>query len=266
MKIFKEINHYLQVYGKFASTSISEATSFRTSFILMIFMDVFFNLSSLFTISIIYDHVSLVGNWNKDQLLFFTCFMLVVDCFHMLFLSHGFWRFSDDLKTGNLDYTLLRPVSSIFTVFFRHFKPSSIPDLFLTVGLLIYFGIKVGLEIWQWIAIPFLVLISFTLLALIEFIISCAMFWLVEGLGVNFLRMQLQSMSRMPDFIYNPFMKRVLTFCIPILLVGSGPVQFLFDASKWDYVAYMIAAIILCYYFLIYLWNKGLNFYDSASS
>lgn len=261
-----EIKHYFLVYQKFVSTSTSEATSFRTSFILMVFMDIFFNLTSLFSVSIIFDHVSLVGTWTKNQLLFFTSFMLVVDCFHMLFLSHGFWRFSDDLKSGNLDYTILRPVSSIFTVFFRHFKPSSIPDIFLTFGVLIYYGIQIDLGFVQWALIPFLVAISFILLALIEFIISCAMFWLVEGLGVNFLRMQLQSISRMPDFIYSTFMKRVLTFCIPILLVGSGPVQFLFDFNNWHYIAYMLIGIVACYYFLHFIWRKGLDQYDSASS
>lgn len=261
-----EIKHCLKVYGMFVSTSVSEATSFRTSFILMVFMDIFFNLSSLFSVSIIYDHVNLIGFWSKDHLLFFTSFMLVIDCFHMLFLSHGFWRFSDDLKSGNLDYTILRPVSSIFTVFFRHFKPSSLPDIFITFGLLIYFGMKLDFVFWQWAIIPILIILSFTLLALIEFIISCAMFWVVEGLGVNFLRMQMQAVSRMPDFIYGSLMKRVLTFCLPVLLVGSGPVQFLFDPTKWSYLIYMTLAIICCYYILIFTWNRGLNQYDSASS
>lgn len=266
MKLLNEIKHYLSVYKKFVSTSVAEATSFRVSFILMVFMDVFFNLSSLFTVSIIYDHVSLIGSWSKNHLLFFTSFMLVVDCFHMLFLSHGFWRFSDDLKSGNLDFILLRPTSSIFTVFFRYFKPSSVPDIFLTFGLLIYYGNKINLQWLDWLLLPFLILISFVLLALIEFIISCAMFWLVEGIGVNFLRMQMQSMSRMPDFIYANAMKRIFTFLVPILLIGSGPVHFLLDKSYWYLIVAMIIAIIICFYLLQYIWNKGLDFYDSASS
>lgn len=265
-KLLSEIKHYLKVYEMFVSTSVSVATSFRTSFILMVFMDIFFNLSTLFTVSIIFDHVELVGTWNRERLMFFTSFMLVIDCFHMLFLSSGFWRFSDDLKSGNLDYTILRPVSSIFTVFFRYFKPSSVPDFFITVGLLIYYGMKINLQLIHWVLIPFLVIFSFILLALIEFIVSCAMFWVVEGLGVNFLRMQLQSISRMPDFIYNNFMKRLLTLCIPVLLVGSGPVMFLLDFNNWHYLVYMGISIVICFYILIFTWNRGLNHYDSASS
>lgn len=266
MKLFSETKHYLSVYRKFISTSVSEATSFRTSFILMIFMDIFFFLSAILTVDFIYDHVATIGSWKRPQLMFFISFMLTVDHLHMLLLSHNFWRFSDDLKSGNLDFTLLRPLSSIFIVFFRYFKPSSIPNSFISTGTLIYFGMQNGFGPTQWILLPFLVILAFILLALLEFIISCAMFWLVEGLGINFLRMQMQQLSRWPDFIYGYFTKKLLTFGVPVLLIGSGPVHFLLDISNWPYLLGMIVACIGCFYFLIFLWNRGLNHYDSASS
>ncbi len=266
MKLFSETKHYLSVYKKFISTSVSEATSFRTSFILMIFMDIFFFLSAILTVDFIYDHVATIGSWKRPQLMFFISFMLTVDHLHMLLLSHNFWRFSDDLKSGNLDFTLLRPLSSIFIVFFRYFKPSSIPNSFISTGTLIYFGMQNGFGPTQWILLPFLVILAFILLALLEFIISCAMFWLVEGLGINFLRMQMQQLSRWPDFIYGYFTKKLLTFGVPVLLIGSGPVHFLLDINNWPYLLGMIIACIGCFYFLIFLWNRGLNHYDSASS
>lgn len=264
--LVSEFNHYFSVYKKFVSTSVSEATSFRTSFILMVFMDMFFFLSALLTVDFIYDHVATIGDWKRPQLMFFISFMLCVDHLHMLLLSHSFWRFSDDLKTGNLDFTLLRPLSSIFIVFLRYFKPSSIPNSFLTTGTMIYFGMENGFTFFQWLMLPFLIILAFILLALLEFVISCAMFWLVEGLGINFLRMQMQQVSRWPDFIYGYFTKKLLTFALPVLLIGSGPVHFLFNPSHWEWIVGLIVACILTYKVLIYIWNKGLDHYDSASS
>lgn len=264
--MFKELKHYLSVYKMFVYTSSAQAMSFRTSFVLMIFMDIFFFLSALLTVDFIYDHVAQIGAWRREQLMFFISFMLCVDHLHMLLLSHSFWRFSDDLKSGDLDYTLLRPMSSIFIVFFRYFKPSSIFNTFTTGGALIYFALKLDFTWTQWAMLPFLIVLAFVLLALLEFIISCAMFWLVEGLGINFLRMQMQSVSRWPDFIYSYYTKKFLTFVVPVLLIGSGPVHFLFDPSNWHWIASMFVACIGCYYFLHFLWNKGLTHYDSASS
>jgi ABC-2 type transport system permease protein len=266
MKFFNELKHYLSVYKEFVATSTSQAMSFRTSFVLMIVMDIFFFLSALLTVDFIYDHVAEIGSWRREELMFFITFMLNVDHLHMILLSHGFWRFSDDLKSGDLDYTLLRPLSSIFIVFFRYFKPSSIFNSILTTSALIYFGSKLGFGLWQWCVLPFLIILAFILLALLEFIISCAMFWLVEGLGINFLRMQMQSVSRWPDFIYSYYTRKVLTFVLPVLLIGSGPVHFILDPSQWYWIVVMFIAVITCYYVLHFIWNKGLNHYDSASS
>ena len=49
---------YKEVYSQFLAASISEETSFRANFILLIFLDLFFYASTLFTADFIYDHVS----------------------------------------------------------------------------------------------------------------------------------------------------------------------------------------------------------------
>lgn len=250
----------------FTSTSFSLAMSFRLNFFLLIVMDLFFYFSSLATVSIIFDHVQTIGPWNKDQLMFFTSFMLCVDHLHMTLISESFWVFSRDLKTGNVDFILLRPIHSIFSIFFRHVRASSLCNIFIIWACLIYFGLKIDLPILSWICLPFLVILSFALLAILEIIISTSMFWMTEGMGINFLRMQMQNLSRWPDFIYSKLSRRVFKVFFPILLIGSAPVHFLLDHSSWIYLIYLIIAIVLSYLALITLWKIALRQYESASS
>lgn len=260
------IKHYLSIYKMYVATSVSEASSFRLNFVLLIVMDIFFYLSALLTVSFIYDHISTIGPWNRDQLLFFVAFMLTIDHLHMTLLSESFWILSEDIKTGRLDYTLLKPVHSIFIVFFRYFRPSSFINIIFTWSALIYYGLKVDLPIVSWILLPLLVLLSFILLAIIEFIITTSMFWLTEGLGINILRMQFQQLARWPDFIYNPLAKRALTFFFPILVIGSAPVKFLLQPTSASPLLGLLVAIIASYFFLIFIWKKAIAHYDSASS
>lgn len=268
MKIFNktEFAYYFKIYRSFISISFTEAMSFRTSFILLILMDIFFYASTLATVSFIYDHVEMIGPWDKHKLMFFISFMLALDHLHMSFLSESFWYLSRHIKQGDIDFILLRPAHSIFSVFFRHIRPSSLCNTPLVWGGLIYFGMQIPLRLDQWILIPFLLLLAFTLLAILEFIISTAMFWTTEGMGINFLRMQMQSLSRWPDFIYHQFSRRVFLIFFPLLLIGSGPIRFLYDYSYWLYLLGMLIAIIIGAKVLTYLWQKALKNYESASS
>lgn len=257
---------YLRVYKKFFETSLAEASSFRTSFILIIIMDIVFYATSISSVSFIYDHVSTIGPWSKNQLLFFIAFMLTIDHLHMTIVSENFWELSIKIRTGTLDFDLLRPLSSIFSVFFRYVRTSSMVNTPIVWSMLIYFGLKLNLTWQQWIVIPPLVIIGFTLFVIIEFCLSVAMFWTIEGWGINFLRMQMQQLSRWPHFIYSYFPRKILTIFLPILLAGSGPVSFIYQFTDYNLLLRLIISIIIFSFILNSLWNFALKKYDSPSS
>ena len=254
------------VYKKFFETSLAEASSFRTSFVLIMLMDLLFYFTTLSSVSFIYDHVSTIGPWSKDQLMFFIAFMLTMDHIHMTIISENFWELSVKIRTGTLDFDILRPLSSIFSVFLRYVRTSSMFNTPFVWGMLIYFGSKLNLTIGQWLIIPPLIILGFILFVMIEICISVAMFWTIEGWGINFLRMQFQQLARWPHFIYSYFPRKILTILIPVLLVGSGPVSFIYNFNQYQLLLYMIVAIIVFSIITKYLWRFGLNRYDSPSS
>lgn len=260
------MKHYWHVYKKFVSTSVSVETSFRTSFILLILMDFFFFCSSVFSVSFIYDHVAQIGPWERSHLLFFITFMLTIDNLHMMIFSQSFWEFSFNIRTGALDYVILKPMSTIFSVFFRHFRASSLFNTPLFFGALIYYGMEIGLTPLDWCLMPLFILMGLALLVVIEFILSTSMFWMTDGTGINFLRMQMQQLARWPNFVYQGFIRKALTVILPVLLIGSGPVHFLVDKSQWQLLALMVIVFFVLLFLLRIIWSFGLRHYDSASS
>jgi ABC-2 type transport system permease protein len=264
--MISSLKHYLGVYRYFVTTSVSEALSFRTSFMLLIMMDIFFYFSVLFSVDFLFDHMQTIGPWTKYQLLFFISFMLNIDAIHMGVFSSNFWMLGFKIRTGELDFDLLKPTHSIFICFFRYLKPSSLITAPVAWAMLIYYGSKIGLLWYDWLLIPPLILLGLSLLCVLEFILSTSMFWLVEGMGVNFLRMQMQQMARWPDFIYKYTYQKIFTIAVPVLLIGSGPVHFILDKSNWHYLVGMFVALFISSLILIKIWNKALCQYDSASS
>ena len=264
--MLSRIRHYLAVYREFVSNSFSEAMSYRTHFVLLIVMDLCFYASTVLSVDFLYDHVARIGVWEREQFLFFVAFMLAVDHLHMTFVSENFWVFSFDLKTGVLDFTLLKPLGAIFTIFFRYVRPASLLNIFVPWGLLIHFGRAAGLPAWGWVALPFLVVLALTLLVSLEILLCMSMFWLVEAVGINFLRMQLQQVSRWPDFVYRHLAQKFFTVVFPILLIGSAPVRFLFDPTDYRMLLGAFAAIGITWVLIRWFFRLGLRAYESASS
>jgi len=258
--------NYWEIYKKFVSTSTTMAMSFRLPFVLLIVMDLCFYFTSLLTIDFIFNHIQHMGPWNRDQLMFFMAFMLLLDNLHMTFVSESFWELSMMLKTGQFDYVVLRPMNTLFSTFFRYFRPSTMLNFPIAVGVLIHYGILIQLSPLAWALLPLFVILSFILLIEVEFIITTSMFWVIDGLGINFLRMQFQKLARWPNFVYASLPRRVFTLIFPILVIGSAPVSYLIDQSKWYWPLGLLVSIILLGFVLKFLWTTGIRRYESASS
>jgi ABC-2 type transport system permease protein len=258
---------YWGVYREFLANAFAEASSYRLHFVLLIIMDQLFYFSSLGSVSFIFDHVDAIGPWGRDEFMFFTAFMLAVDHLHMTFISESFWNFSFDLRTGRLDFVLLRPLNTIFSIFFRYIRPATMINFVTPWAFLIHFGSAVDLGVGQWVSLPFLVVASLVFLVSVEILISMLMFWTVEAFGINFLRMQLQNISRWPDFVYRGVARRFFTLVIPVLLVGSAPVKAILnpeeDASG---LLWMLLGLLLIWVAIRFVWKLGLKSYESASS
>ena len=229
-------------------------------------VDTFFLISTLGSAYVLFSHVETIGPWNRDKLLFFLCFMLAVDDWQNLLVTNNFWMLSSDLKEGNLDYVFLKPVKSLFPLFFKYLRIASLGSVITTAVLLIYFGLELNFSILQWFLLPPLLLLALVLRSLIEMAIALMMFWTTEGTGINFIRLQLQSVSRWPDFIYKGLAKKALLTLVPVLLIGSAPLHFLFDFSQWQMLLLLVS---LCFVFLFivrFMWTRAKYKYESASS
>jgi ABC-2 type transport system permease protein len=260
------IRFYWSIYRQFVATCFAQASSFRLHFVLLIVMDLFFYASLLLTVGVLYDHLPLIHGWNRNHFIFFVSFVIAVDQLHMTFLSENFWWFSEHVRTGTLDFILLKPGNPLFTVFLRVMRPGSLCLLPVPWALLIHFGRRLDLTAVSWMLLPLGVLLATAFRVSFEILISMGTFWMVQSYGINFVRIQFQNISRWPDFAYLGFFRRVFTFVFPILLMGSAPVRFLFDPWDWSGVLLMLVYICALSLLAAVLWRIGLRQYESASS
>ena len=262
-----KMKHYWLVYQEFFKTSLAEASSYRINFVLLFILDIIFYASTFASIDFIFFHVGHIGVWNREQFMFFISFVMVVDHLHLTFVSANFWILAEQLKLGDFDFVLLRPIHSLFIVFFRYIRVASFASSLVIWPVLVYFALEVQLSLVSWILLPLMIILAFSLIVITESLISTLMFWTVEGIGINFLRMQLQGLSQYPDFVYQTLVRRFFTFVLPILTATSAPPHFLLNPQQqWPKLCLLVVTILVAWFLLLKVWKMAINRYESASS
>lgn len=262
----KTIRRYFEVYKQYWVQQLALASSFRLNFSLMILFDIMYYAVSLYTIDIIFLYSGHIGSWDRNQFMLFAAFMMALDNIHMAMVSQGFWIFASNIRLGGLDHYLVKPVHPLFSCFMQHFRPTLLISAFIPWTALYYFAVKCELSALSMALLPLLLLVGLFLLVCIEITISMLNFITIEGAGINFFRMQLQAVSRWPRFIYSTMARRVFTFIIPILIVGSFPVTFAFDNSRIDVLIGLVVAAGAAFIVMMKAWQWGIRRYQSASS
>lgn len=260
------LKHYTGIYREFVSNCFAEALTYRLHFVLMIVMDLIFYASIFGSVDFLFAHLERIGPWGRSEFMFFMAFMIAVEHLHMTFVSENFWTFSRDIRLGQLDFILLKPVGALFVIFFRYMRPATLLNAVVPWWALWHYGQLLHLSALAWVSLPPLVLLGLALLVSVEILISMSMFWIVESMGINFLRMQLQQVSRWPDFVYLYFAQKLFSYVVPVLLVGSAPVRFLLDAQEWPGLLKMLLVMGMCWILTAWCWRQGLRSYESASS
>lgn len=261
------LTHYWRVYKRFLQAAFAESSTYRLNFSLIILVDIVFYFGALASGEILFGNVESIGDWNREQFLFFIAFTLAVDHLHMTFFAESFWRFSEHVRTGGLDFILLRPVGAFFSTFFQHIRIPSILVGIIPWYFLWHYGYELQLVAWQCLLLIPLLLCALALQLCLEFLLTMLTFWLIESTGLNDIRLQLQQLSRWPDFIYLRPLRILFTYLCPILMISSVPVHTLFEPTVYLPLLggmLMFIAGIAC--LTRYFWRKGLRQYESASS
>jgi ABC-2 type transport system permease protein len=260
------IRPYIAVLHQQFLNSFAKMMAFRVSMIIAASVEISVFLTFYLTANFLFNHIDTIGTWRRPEFMFFTFWYLMVMSTHNAFLAPNFWNFSMEIRTGNLDFRLLRPLGSLFDVFTAIQRPTSIMMLPIHIGFLIYYGAQAHLTGLSWTLLLPLLLLSFSLVALVEMAIAMTVFWTKGGEGLNFIRMQSQQFQRWPDFMFPDGIRRFFSSVIPILIALSFPVRFALNNTEWRGVLATALASIIFWFVVRLMWREGLKRYESASS
>ena len=262
------MRRYLRLYLYFLRFSFSRAMEFRVDFYFRIFMDSLWYAVNLTFFWVLYKHSSFMGGWSFDQALVFAAGVFLSDALHMTFFSNNLWWFPIFVNKGDLDYYLVRPVSSLFFLSLRDFAANSFINLLVALAILVWslarYPEPLGPE--RIALYGALLLLGVFLAYVMNFLFLIPVFWMHNAMGLRETYFGLSRFSVRPDGIYQGWVRRLLTSVLPFALITSFPARALFEQHPGTIVLHMLVVTAALFLALQAFWRLGLRAYASASS
>lgn len=259
---------YARLYAHFVRFSISRAMEFRLDFFFRVIMDLAYYGVNIAFYQVIFLHTELLGGWDRDQTLVFMSGFLLVDALVMTVFSNNIWWLPIFINRGDMDYYLLRPVSSLFFLSLRDFAVNSFINLLFAVGILSW-AISRAADPWtagQVAAFVGLLGVGAFLHYAVHMLMILPVFWIQQGASLHTIFYSFQRFMERPDRIFSGWVRKVLVSVAPFALMASFPARLLIDGLDWATLGHLLLVTGLFFAALVVVWNLGLRAYSSASS
>lgn len=259
---------YLRLYLHFLRFSFSRAMEFRVDFYFRIVMDAVFYALHLAFFTILYGHTRELGGWTLDQVYIFVCGYFVLDAVNMTVFGNNLWWLPMYINRGDLDYYLVRPVSSLFFLSLRDFAANSFVNLVMAVGLLVWSIARYPLPLGAGRIGVYLCLIVLgnILFYLLRLLFLLPVFWTHTSRGLDELYFHLEKFAERPHQIYQGWLRYALLTVLPFALLASVPAHALFEELRLDRLLHVLVVTVAAFLVVLWMWGRGLRAYASASS
>lgn len=280
---------YLRVFLTFARNSFVRDMTFRANFILQCISSVSYTAMNLGFYEIIFGHTKSIGfgtGWARSEFYVFLATVWIINSLVQAFFMPNAQEFSELIRTGNLDFALLKPIDTQFLISFTKIEWSSLANLMMGVGLLVYSVSNLTadptrpLSLQPWMVgfyVLFLV-VGVAIMYSVMVSLAATSIWLGRNQTLYNFWFYLTNFYRQPMEIYqNGFwgwtMWGLFTFVLPILVVVNVPARLLarplrpgFEPWEGWLAIYAVVAAVLSLTMSRWIFKRALLSYRSASS
>ncbi|HZZ74066.1 MAG TPA: ABC-2 family transporter protein [Pirellulales bacterium] len=269
---------YFRVFLTFARNSLVRDMTFRGNFIIECISSLSWMFMQLGFYELIFKFSPSIGEgtgWEKYPFYVFLATTLFVNSLVEAFFMPNTEEFSEMIRTGGLDFALLKPIDTQFLISLAKIDWSALSN-FLFAALLLTFSLAhlaFTPSVVQILLYPLYVVCGLLIFYSLIISLAATSIWLGRNQSLYDFWFYITNFSRYPMEIYQgPVglpLRNVFTFIIPVLIVVNIPARLLakpFDAQNWYLVLFALGATVVSLLASRRLFVKALESYRSASS
>jgi ABC-2 type transport system permease protein len=270
--------NYLRVLATFARNSLVRDMTFRANFVIDCVSSLSWVLMNLGFYVLIFEYTGEIGaqtGWHKYEFFIFLATTLFINSVVQTFFMPNANEFSELIRTGNLDFALLKPIDTQFLISLQKIEWSSLANFAFAGGLL-------GYAMWQldhWPPLlqlalyPIYMTCGVAVLYSLMIVLSSVSVWLGRNQSLYDFWFYITNFSRYPMEIYRgPIgtpLRLAFTFVVPVLIVVNVPARLLakpLDPDNWPLAAFALLATLASLLVSRAIFKRALQSYRSASS
>ena len=280
---------YLQVLLTFARNSLIRDMTYRANFLLQCISSVSWTLMNVGFYIIIFQHTSTIGRdtgWGPHEFFIFLATTWIANSLVQAFFMPNANEFSELIRTGNLDFALLKPIDTQFLISFTKVEWSSLANFGMGTGLLVYALWKLTtasehpLQIHTFVILLYLFYLGCGIAILYSVMISLSAtsIWLGRNQTLYNFWFYITNFYRHPMEIYQRGfwgwgLWGDFTFVLPILVVVNIPARLLAEPLRptqdpwlWGLALFTCFATLVSLSASRWVFTRALLSYRSASS
>ncbi|MCM2374010.1 ABC transporter permease [Aporhodopirellula aestuarii] len=282
-----ELNRYRRVFLTFAQNSLVRDMTFRTNFVIECLSSLGWTLMNVGFYLIIFEHTKSIGadsGWDREKFFLFLATTWFINSLVQAFFMPNAEEFSELIRTGGLDFALLKPIDTQFLISFRRVSWSSLANF--GAGIVI-----AAVSLWQLAtrevdpyvpsALSCVLYVLFcgcgvAIMYSLMICLSATSIWLGRNQTLYNFWFYITNFSRYPMEIYNRGWGQPLyglfTFVIPVLVVVNVPARILARPvepsgdGEWWLIGWALIATVMSVLASRWVFRTALGSYRSASS
>ena len=264
---------YLRLFSALARFGLLRELAFRGNFLIKMSVELLWLGILLLFYRTIFTKTNTVAEWSEWQYLFFVgCFYAVEGLMETLFLENCN-NFADLVRSGDLDFYLLKPIDEQFLVTCKNIEWSTAPNCLLGFIVMITALYQQGVAVQFWNVMLFIAMLvcGIAIAYSCLLILTSTSVWLMRNQTLYELWWLFTSLVRYPREIYMAniwasAMGYFFWFVVPILLVVNVPARVMMKAfDPWNAIYMTVAAVVLLWVSRQFF-KFSLKKYRSASS
>ncbi len=280
---------YLKVFLTFARNSLIRDMSFRTNFVLQCLSSMSWAAMNWGLFKIIYQFTPAIGRgsgWGENEFFIFLGTIWIINSLIQTFFMANAQEFSELIRTGKLDFALLKPIDTQFLISFPRVNWAQVPNGLLGVVLIIYSMTELAADSQKnlhfnagiLLAFVFFVICGALVMYSVMIVLASTSIWLGRNQNLYDFWFYITNFYRYPMEIYQHSdlgwaLWGTFTFIVPILVVSNIPARVLaqplgtpFHAWEWGLAGYTVIAAVGSLWASRRIFNLALKSYRSASS
>lgn len=269
--------NYPRVLSTFLRNALIREMTFRGNFFITFLTRAFWFTAQIVLFEIIFREVNTIADWTRAEYFGFMATGMLINSIVETFFMPNCANFSELIRTGNLDFVLLKPIDPQFMVSCEKIEIANLSQTMMSLSLLVYAIIQSGVALDPMMIASYVILVLIGVLFFYSLMIALAStsIWFGRNQGLYDFWFYITVFARYPRGIYTAresvagnVLSTAFTFVIPILLVVSVPARVLMEKTldpRWlIFVGGGLTLVGIVVSRKIFRWS--LQSYRSASS